>query len=339
VADNEAGGHGTRRAPTILPVTTKAGTMAIEVVLALAASVLTASASILQRAAAAPAPGELRFSWRLIAFLLHRPNWFLGIVCMIGAFCFQLAALRSGELALVQPVIASELLFVFGYLALRRRGTVRWPDWVAAIGMATSLGGLLYVADPVGGSSTGPGLWLWLLAALCVASAAGAVVALSRMRSRNGPPSPGRRAALLGVSAGMVWGFVAAIVKEVSHFTGQGWSGVFTSWSPYALAAAGAVGLFLASNAFQAGPLAASQPGLTVVEPLVAAMLGVTLFGEDIHHGAWHLATEGLLLAVLVGSVVLLSRSAVVAIDEPVPPAAAGPGPAARSKSKAHMAG
>lgn len=301
---------------------TKAGSMAIEVVLALAASVLTATASILQRAAAAPAPGELRFSWRLIAFLLHRPNWFLGIVCMIGAFCFQLAALRSGELALVQPVIASELLLVFGYLALRRRGAVRWPDWMAACGMAVSLGGLLYVADPTGGSSTGPGPGVWLLAALCTASAAAAAGALSRVRTHGGSaPSSGRRAALLGVSAGVAWGFVAAIVKEVGFYAGQGWSGVFTSWSPYALAAAGAAGLFLASNAFQAGPLAASQPGLTVMEPLVASLLGVTLFGEDIHHSAWHLATESVLFAVLIGSVVLLSRSAVVAIDEPAIPA------------------
>jgi hypothetical protein len=74
----------------------------------------------------------------------------------------------------------------------------------------------------------------------------------------------------------------------------------------------GAAALFLASNAFQAGSLASSQPGLTVVDPLVASLLGVILFGERLDHHPLILAGEVLALGLLIASVVLLSRSQLV---------------------------
>ncbi len=90
----------------------------------------------------------------------------------------------------------------------------------------------------------------------------------------------------------MVWGFVAAVVKELGYDAGRGASAVFAHWSPYVLVAVGATGLFLVSNAFQAGPLAASQPSLTIVEPIVSAALGVLMFHERMHHTPSELAAE-----------------------------------------------
>ena len=173
--------------------------MKIELPLALAASAFTASASIMLRAAAAPAPGELRFSWRLVAFLLHRPLWFLGIVCMILGFLFQLAALRFGDLALVEPIVASELLFVFVYLALRFRGDIRAVDVVAAAAMAASLAGFLYAADPTGGSPTSADAASWWLAGGAVGVAAASAAVLSAVTGPSGrAPTPARRADLSG---------------------------------------------------------------------------------------------------------------------------------------------
>ena len=291
--------------------------MKIEIPLALGASAFTASASVMLRAAAAPAPGELRFSWRLVTFLLHRPLWFLGVLAMIGGFLLQVTALHFGELTVVQPVISSELLFVFAYLALRRRARVRGRDWAAAAGVAASLGGFLYVADPSGGASTNAGLVRWLEAAGAVALASGLAIALSAIRRRDGrPPTPARKAALLAISAGLAWAFVAAVVKELSVHVSQGPAAVFGNWSPYVLVISGAVSMFLVSNAFQAGPLTASQPGLTIVEPVVASLLGITLFGEHLRSGVGELCAEAVLLAVLIGSVVLLSRSPIVGTDD-----------------------
>jgi drug/metabolite transporter (DMT)-like permease len=299
--------------------------MTVEILLALVASLFTATSSVAQRVAAAPAPGEISFSWRLLAFLLHRPVWFLGILCMIAGFLFQLAALDAGDLSLVQPVIATELLFVFAYLALRNRHRVRARDWAAAAGMAIGLGGFLYLADPSGGSTTEATAWMWILAGASTFAAAGlvAAVSLTSLRRRRNP-SPARKAALLSVAAGIAWGFVAAVIKELSSHVGQGPYAVFTNWSPYVLVLSGAVAMFLVSNAFQAGPLAASQPGLTIVDPLVASLLGVTLFGEHLHYGLPRVAGEVVAVLVVVASVVLLSRSPLIqtgspADDVPVP--------------------
>ncbi len=286
--------------------------MTTEILLALVASLFTASASVAQRMAAAPAPGELRFSWRLVHFLLHRPVWFFGIVCMIAGFLFQLAALDIGQLSLVQPIVATELIFVFAFLALRSRSQVQARDWLAAAGMAAGLGAFLFLADPTGGSTLEATAWLWGLAATAVAGAVAVAIVFAVAPFGGRQPSPGRRAALLAVSAGMVWGFVAAVIKELASHLSAGPYAVFTNWSPYVLVGAGAVGMFLVANAFQSGPLAASQPGLTIVDPLVASLIGVTIFGEHLRAGPVHVVGEAMALVVLAASVVLLSKSPLV---------------------------
>ncbi|HEX3946900.1 MAG TPA: DMT family transporter, partial [Acidimicrobiales bacterium] len=172
--------------------------MSVEILLALVASLFTATSSVAQRVAAAPAPGEITFSWRLLRYLLRRPVWFLGILCMIAGFLFQLAALHFGDLSLVQPVIATELLFVFTYLALRNRHQVHLRDWVAAVGMAVGLGGFLLLADPSGGTVAGATAWMWILAGAATFGSAGLVAAVSIFPFRQGrAPSPARKAALL----------------------------------------------------------------------------------------------------------------------------------------------
>lgn len=293
--------------------------MTLEILLALVASLFTATASVAQRVALAPAPGEITFSWRLLIYLLRRPVWFFGILCMIGGFLFQVAALHFGDLALVQPVIATELLFVFGYLALRgrRNHKVRARDWAAAASMAVGLGGFLFLAHPSGGSEVEATAWHWILAGVSSFALAGlfAAVALA-VSGRGRRPHPARKAALLSISAGIAWGFVAAVIKELSVHIGQGPYAVLTNWSPYVLLVSGAAAMFLVSNAFQAGPLAASQPGLTLVDPLVASLLGVTIFGERIRTSTGDLAGEAACVLVLVVGVVLLSRSPLIQTSE-----------------------
>jgi len=91
------------------------------ILLAVAASVCTATASLCQRKGAKDSE-TAGFDVRLLVRLARRPAWLLGIAAMIGGFGFQITALRYGDLALVQPILAAELLFVFGYLAVAGRG-------------------------------------------------------------------------------------------------------------------------------------------------------------------------------------------------------------------------
>jgi hypothetical protein len=295
------------------------------VVLALIASGFTATASVAQRRAAALAPERMSFSWRLVGYLLKRPAWFVGIASMILGFVFQVEALRLGSLTVVQPLIATELVIVFGVIAIHDPHRVHGRDWLSALGMVIGLGAFLALARPSGGHSHS-GTAMWVVAGVSTFVLAGLLTVVAYLPpGKHRRPSAGRKAALLGIAAATGFGFVAAVIKELSSHLSQGPSGVFLNWSPYVLLLSGAAAMFLASNAFQAGSLAASQPGLTIVDPLVASALGVVLFGERLNHAPAAFIGEILAVALLVISVVVLSRSPLVhdEQDENAPASAA----------------
>jgi hypothetical protein len=113
------------------------------------------------------------------------------------------------------------------------------------------------------------------------------------------------------VATGISWGFVAAVIKELSSHVGSGFA-IFLTWSPYVLVAVGAASMLLSTHAFQAGPLAASQPGFTIVDPLVASLLGVFIFAEHLQLSPFAVVIEAAALGALVAGVVAISRSQLV---------------------------
>ena len=269
----------------------------------------------------------------LVVRLTRRPVWLLGIASMIGGFVFQLTALRFGDLSLVQPILAAELVFVFGYLAIAGSGRVRCRDWLAAVAMSAGIGVFLRLASPSAGRLHAPGS-SWLVSGLVTAAIVAAALVVGLGRGRRPGAAGSRRAAVLGAVTGISWGFMAAVIKELSSHLGGGPGAVLSNWSLYVLVAAGAAtSAGLASLA--AGPLAASQPGFTIFDPLSACLLGVVLFGEHIRAGAVDLAGEALAVAVVIVGAVVLSRSC-LALGESrrpsCPPRHAG---AARTAEKA----
>ena len=302
--------------------------MDLAILLALAASFCTATSSVCQRLGARhlEANGhQVRgFDLWLVFRLATQPVWLLGFTAMIGGFVLQVAALHFGPLALVQPILAVELLFVFGYLAMRTRSRgMRWHEWLAAVAMSAGLSVFLRAASPSQGQPHAPAL-SWWLGGLATAAVAGTAVAASRGGSAT------RRAAFLGIATGVSWGFIAAVIKELSSHVDGGPSAIFTNWSVYVLMAAGAGVLLLTSHAMAAGPLAASQPGFTLGDPITAILLGAFLFGETLQTSPAALAAEVLGLAVLALGVWVLSRSDLItgpaAPRPPRPPRPPQPG-------------
>jgi drug/metabolite transporter (DMT)-like permease len=293
------------------------------ILLAVAASFCTATASLCQRKGARNTQ-TAGFDARLVVRLARQPAWLLGIASMIGGFVFQLTALRSGGLALVQPILAAELLFVFGYLAVAGSRRVKRRDWLAAAAMSAGIGVFLRLASPSGGRLHAPG-HSWLLAGLVTAGVVLAALAVAFGPGSRSGAARGRRAALLGAATGIAWGFMAAVIKELSSHLGDGLGAVLSTWSLYVLVVVGAATMLLASHALAAGPLAASQPGFTILDPLAASLLGVFLFGEHIRTGAWDLAGEALALAVVIAGAAALSRSSLIAGENAYPSGARQP--------------
>ena len=178
--------------------------------------------------------------------------------------------------------------------------------------MVVGLGAFLSLAHPQGGSSHASAAH-WVAAGVTTLVGVAVMTALAYVPTGRRPStSSARRAACLGVAAAAGFGFVAAVVKELSTHLGHGPSGLFLTWSPYVLLATGAASMFLASNAFQAGSLAASQPGLTLVDPLVASTLGVALFGERLNVHPLAVTGETVAAFVVVCSVIVLARSPLI---------------------------
>src|SRR5437016_2311616 len=108
-------------------------------------------------------------------------------------------------------------------------------DLLAAAAMSAGIGVFLRLAAPSGGRLHAPGS-SWLLAGLVTAGVVVAALAVASGPGRRPGASRGRRAAVLGAATGVSWGFMAAVIKELSaHLGGAG--AVCSTWSLYVMIA------------------------------------------------------------------------------------------------------
>ncbi|MGW0813001.1 DMT family transporter [Streptomyces viridiviolaceus] len=252
----------------------------LTVVLALFAALSNAAASVLQRRAAAQdashggAPSVLRSMLRLV----RDRYWVGGAALLAVTTVLQAAALAVGSLAVVQPLMATELLFtlVVGSMVFHRRPDPR--TWLAFVALAVGLAGFLSAAAPSAGHATAaPDRWAW--AGVALFGVVAALVVTGRLV--HGSP----RAALFGLASAVAFGGTAALLKEVTGRLPQGVGAVLTQWPPYATAVVGVISFLLLQSALRAGTLAASQPALTLGDALTSVALGSALFGEQIALG------------------------------------------------------
>jgi drug/metabolite transporter (DMT)-like permease len=240
---------------------------------------------------------------------------------MIVGFVLQVTALRYGGLAIVQPVLAFELILVFAYMSILGTRRIARRDWFAAASMTAGLGLFLYSASPTNGREGAPAS-AWWLAGLGIGLAVIVAIAIAYDWGSHRRTSQTRRAAALGVATGATWGFVAAVIREFGARLEHGLGALFTNWSPYVLIATGVIAMVLESNAVSAGSLAASQPGFTITDPLVATLLGMVIFDERIRLGAIELCGELAAAVLVIVGAVVLSHSPIVAPATPSEPEA-----------------
>ena len=134
-------------------------------VLALSAALSSACAGVLQRIGVESAPEGATMRLSLLTHALRRKVWLAGFALLLTTFVLQAMALRFGDLAVVQPVMTTELLFLIIILATHFHRQLGWREWIGAAAIVAGLAGFLAMAAPstgragTGGSSGGSPWW------------------------------------------------------------------------------------------------------------------------------------------------------------------------------------
>jgi len=275
----------------------------VVILFALLAALSNAVNEATQHVASTAAPSRSS-GWQLVVYLFRNPLWLLGWAALIAAFVFQALALSQGQISVVQPLLATELVFM---LLLRRvwiHQSIRPITWAAATLTCMGLAVFIAAGQPGGGQAT-PTSRHWFTAGLACCAAAAVLAVLARWGS------PSLRAALYGSASAVMWALVATFIKATTDtLTEFGVAGMFAHWPVYALAAGSVAALFLMQAALHVGPLRASQPFLVIIDPIVSIALSVWLFDEHFTADGAVLAIAAIGFAVMCAGVVLLTQTA-----------------------------
>lgn len=272
----------------------------------LSGALLIAVGFVLQQKAAEQEPADERLSFRLLRRLLHRPMWLGGIAAMVGGQLLGATALDRGSLALVEPIMATNVLFALPLSAVWHKRRLGGREWVGAVALIAGLAAFVTAGDPYGGRADKLPWPNWVIAMGAIAVVACVAVSLGRRSSSY------REATCLAVGAGVLYGLQDALTQRTEVGFSSGLAGVLASWPPYALVAVAVVALLLNQSAFEAAPLDASLPATTVAEPLTGIAFGVGVYGEHLSLHWPLLAVELAGVVAMVVGVVLIARSPIV---------------------------
>ncbi|HZD65675.1 MAG TPA: DMT family transporter [Acidimicrobiales bacterium] len=281
--------------------------MVLVFVLGLGAAVLLALGFVIQQHAAARAPAEERLSIRLLLDLARRPLWLGGIAAMVGGQILGATALARGSLPLVEPLLAANILFALPLSAAWTRQRLGWREWAGAFVLMGGLALFVGAAGPTQEQASKVSTVGWIIACCAIAG----VVALLIWAAKR--LEVVEEATLLAAGAGILYGLQDGFTQRSLLVFGHGGLGaMMASWHPYALVAAAIVGLILAQSAFEAAPLAASLPTLTIAEPITGIGLGAGLFSQGLRLSPLPLALELLGILLMAVGVYMVARSPVV---------------------------
>ena len=278
------------------------------IVAAVSAAALFAVATALQHRSAglvtAAGPGQAAGLTGFVRRTLRHPLWIAGSAIGLAGLGLHALALQDGPLTVVQPLLVTGVIFALPLRQLLEHRRPRRAElgWAAALALGLTV--FLVVATPAEGPAQAPDPGP---AVICVAAIGLAVSACLIVGYRGTGTAT---AMTLGTAAGLAFAATAGLLKETTDVLSHGGVTLLTAWPCYALAAVGGAGLLLSQLAYRAGPLRASLPAITTVNPIVSLIIGVAVFDEPFRTGPGYLLGEVLGLVLIVGAAVGLTRSA-----------------------------
>jgi drug/metabolite transporter (DMT)-like permease len=233
--------------------------------------------------------------------LLSRPSWVIGTVMLGLAIICQLLALSQAPLIVVQPLGAIALV-ITTLLNARisgdkptRRSIVAISACVGGIFVFVTIAALFATEKPVSNGQlvtillllggviiVFTGLWIWL-------------------KSRIG-------ALFYILAAGVLYGFVATLAKVVITRVQAGDFDWLTMLCLVALIAGTAVGAYFVQTAYSSGPPDLVIAGLTVIDPIVAILIGLIVLQEAAGAPLWVYIAFAVVGAIAMWGVFQLAR-------------------------------
>ncbi|WP_329222859.1 DMT family transporter [Streptomyces sp. NBC_01485] len=291
--------------------------LALSVVLSLVSAVAYAGGAIVQERVAVSSPADEYAP-------LRRPGWWAAVALNGLGGVLHVVALAYGPLSLVQPLGALTIVFALPMAALfvgRRAGATAWRGAIMA---TVGLAGLLSLV----GQADAQSLSTPQRVTVAVVTA-GAVVALM-VAARAAHRHPAIRSVLLATASGIAFGMSSVFTKTVA----VDWTGGVSAADMPSLAVIGVLataGMLLSQASYRGAGLAAPLATLTVVNPVVAAAVGITMFGETFRYGTTGTALALSCGVVAAGGLILLTTERLQGAHAE----AAVPDPSASSASSA----
>lgn len=245
--------------------------------------------------------GKAGLSGGQLLGLLKRPSWVVGTVMLGFAIACQLSALAFAPLIIVQPIGAISLVIT---TLLNSRVTGIRPTRRSVMAIIACVGGIfIFVTIAAFFATENPiteretivilsllgvvllvlaGLWLWL-------------------RKRG-------QALFYIVASGMIYGFVATLAKVVIERIKANDFDWLTILCIVSLLAAVALGAYFVQTAYAVGPPDLVIAGLTVIDPIVAVIIGLTVLQEAANAPAWAFVGFAVAGAIAIFGVITLAR-------------------------------
>jgi drug/metabolite transporter (DMT)-like permease len=274
----------------------------IAALLAIAAALMIGIGDVLEQRSAQQVTDKPVGTVALFRRLLRDRRWWTGSLVAAAGFGLQAAALGLGSVVLVQALSVTSLLFALVISAtVNHRRITRWQG-IWAVLLVAAVAVVVTVGNPQAGNPRGS-LQTWGIVAAVMGP--GLILCVVGARKFSGSVS----ALLLGVMSGSLWGLFTVLTKGVVDQLGHGIPALLRMPEVYVWAALGIAATAWEQSAFRAGPLTASLPAVTVAEPIVGSVLGVTVLGETLRTNNVGVVALSVSVAVMIAATVALAHS------------------------------
>ncbi len=256
-----------------------------------------------QRVAQTAAVSEL-LSVRLVVHLMKRPLWWMGIAAMVVGQVLGALALRMASVALVEPLLSTNLLFALVIASFLSEHRVHWTEISGAILLSAALGVFIAVGNPHASPNPSPNRVVIAIAVCAIVAVVVILVGVGRRLNLL------RESILLATATGLLYGLQDAATRSTLVVQDHhGYSAVFASPWLYIVVGGAAVGIVLSQSAFKAARLDYSLPPISAAEPITGILLGVTLLGDVVSVTITGLTVEAACLLAMLVAVALIGRS------------------------------